>query len=137
MLAKFSHPREQADSVHPSERITRYIFSKRHYSETNNRIKHAAFMPSPKGEVSVYRTDKLDDNEIWNIGEQYVATPPKRTIKARADILASIITKQKVCINPDTRPHPLHANIVDWPKEPDEQKQRAIEMANRSDLYLP
>jgi len=36
----------------------------------------------------------------------------------------------------DTVPHPLHANIIEWPAEKDEQKMLAIEIANNATLFV-
>jgi len=125
------------DDIAPSERISRYILSRRQFSRDKQRVKYAAFLPPPSLEMSVYRTDTLKEAEIWEIGKVKVADPQNKTIHARGDIDATCIYAANLSIVPDPQPHKLHANITAWPSEKSEQKMIAIELANAAKLFLP
>ena len=125
------------DNVAASEQIARYILSKKHFSVTNRTVKYGAYLPAPNGEASVYRISNISEKEIWDIGQEYVAGPSKRTLRARGDTAAAVITKTGLEFVPETTPHPLHANIANWPLQKDEQKMLAVEMANQAKLVTP
>lgn len=99
-------------------------------------MKYAAYLPASNGETSVYRTSGLTEEEIWEIGQEKVAKPSGRSLHARGDTPASVILKTGLAITPETTPHPLHANIVNWPLEKDEQRMLALEIANEATLTL-
>lgn len=126
----------QKNKISPLEAITRYIFSEGHYAKTTGRVKYNAFWPK-KGETSVFRIANLSDNQIWNIGENYVAPISSRTLRARGDIVASDVFDEDLEIKPDTRKHRLHANIVAWPlEEPDKIRFLATNLADKAQLHL-
>lgn len=126
----------QQDNVAASEQIARYILSKRYFSTKNRTVKYGAYMPAPNGETSVYRISGLSEEEVWQIGQQNVAKPGMRTLYARGDTPASVIMKTGLTLVPETTPHPLHANIVNWPLVKDEQKMLALEIVNEATLTL-
>jgi len=132
-----AHKLSQQDSVAASEQIARYILSKRHFSVSSRTVKYGAYLPASDNETSVYRISNISEKEIWDIGRKYVAGPSKRTLHARGDATAVAITKTGLEISPETTPHPLHANIVNWPSEKDEQKMLAVEIANEATLVMP
>jgi hypothetical protein len=123
--------------VEASEQIARYILSKRHFSTTNRTVKYGAYLPAPDGETSVYRISELSEEEIWEIGQENVAKPSNRTLYARGDTPANVILKTGLTLVPETTSHPLHANIVKWPSDKDEQKMLALEIVNEAVLALP
>jgi hypothetical protein len=125
------------DDVAASEQIARYILSKRYFKTTNRTVKYGAYLPAPNGETSVYRISGLSEEEIWEIGQEYVANPSSRTLYARGDTPAYVIMKTGLTLVPETTPHPLHANIVKWPSDKDEQKMLALEIVNEAVLALP
>jgi len=127
----------QQDSVAANELIARYILSKRHFSTSNRIVKYGAYLPAPNGETSVYRVSSLSNEEIWKIGRRYVVEPTNRTLYARGDTTASVILKTELGITPEKSPHPLHANIVNWPLEKDEKKMLAMEIVNETTLAIP
>jgi len=132
-----AHKPSQQDRVEVSEQIARYILSKRHISVANGIVRPAAYMPASNGETSVYRISDIAEKEVWDIGRKYVAGPGGRTLHARGDTPAVAITKTGLAIVPETTPHPLHANIVNWPSEKDEQKMLAVAIANEATLVTP
>jgi len=123
--------------VAASEQIARYILSKRQFSASNRTVKYGAYLPAPDGETSVYRISNLSDDAIWTIGQEYVAKSSSRSLYGRGDTAAEVIMTTGLDIVPEVTPHPLHANIVNWPSEKDERKILAIEIANEAVLTLP
>lgn len=127
---------QHQDNVAASEQIARYILSKRYFSVSNRAVKYGAYLPAPNGEASVYRISNISEKEIWDIGREYVAGPSKRTLYARGNTTAAVITKTGLEIVPETTQHSLHANIVNWPSEKHEQKMLAVEIANEAKLVM-
>lgn len=121
----------------PTENIARFILQKSHYRPSNNTVKHSAFMPSSKMEVSVYRVDELRNEEINEIGNEFVAKALNKKLLGRAEIIVSKILAQKLSAESHPDPHPRHANIVGW-HEDDRSKNRLIAMvlASESNLIL-
>lgn len=116
--------------VNPEELISRYIFEKTHF-RSDNSVKHNAFMPpKDKLEVSVYRIKGLSTDEIWQIGNEYVAQQRGKDLLGRADILAEHAYRHGLDIKPDTHPHPRHANISGFPAGNNEKvRMLALELA--------
>ena len=123
-------------NVAEGESVTRYIFSKRHFSKDNGTVKYGAYMPTGTGEASIYRTTELGEPEIWKIGREYVEKSTNRNLRARGDSAAAVIMDTGLDIKPDNVPHPRHANIVNWPSPKDEQKLLAIQIANKAVLAI-
>ena len=72
------------------EKLTRFIFSRRHFSTENKIVKYAAFMPPPDSEdLSVFRISALSESEVWGIGRENVQG--ERTLRARADLSAEVM----------------------------------------------
>lgn len=124
------------NNVTESESVTRYIFSKRHFSKKNDIVKYGAYLPAEDGKASIFRTTDLDEQDIWEIGWEFVAKPTGRTLRARGDTSAAIIMDTVLDIVPDTTPHPRHANIVNWPPDKAEQKLLAVQIANQAKLSI-
>lgn len=130
-----------SSDVGPAEQITRYIVQRRgHHSVEKCVVKYAAFMPPKNGAMSVYRTSGLDDREIWEVGRTYVGQPQGKAIRARGDISARNIREAGgggLDVVPAPQPHKLHAHIIGWPSEKDEQMMLAKELAHAATLKLP
>jgi hypothetical protein len=125
------------EQVEPNEDLTRYIFGKDYYRPKDKTVKHNAFMPAKEErKVSVYRISSLPLNEVWDIGDCYVAPLRNKPVIGRADILALHVIKQGLKIAPEDDPHPRHANIVDWPEEREKQRMIALELADEAELHL-
>lgn len=122
-----------------SDIVTRYIYTKRYYSQ--NGAKHGAFTPptSYPNEISVDKINNpnISDEEIWALGQE---ARTDKTLYARADINVSdimILSDEqggylKVLI--DGIPHPRHANIKDIPVVESLRKAVTAELANASRL---
>lgn len=134
-LGVFTAKQREVKLVDKSERITRYILSRNQYSPGNGRVKHNAFMPPRSLLLSVYRSSDLDEDNVWGIGDDYVAAPQEKTIKARADLIAGDVFTLGLKVQPETSVHELHADIANWPTEKHEQQMLAVELANKSKLY--
>ncbi len=133
----FSAKSENSDVVDASERISRFVLSKSHVSVQNQRVKYAAFLPPPSRKLSAYRTTTVEEQGIWEIGRTYVAAPQQKAIRGRGDLSANIIRATELDVVPERQPHKLHADVVGWPTEKDEQKMIAVELANQAIAVFP
>lgn len=125
-----------------SENVTRYVFDKGYFRRSPPTAKFQVFMPL-NGETSVFRIARLSDVEVWSLGNEQVAKPRGRTIKARADITIQKVESvgvetghTKLTVVPETSTHLLHANIVGWPEEESAIQMIAVELANQAKLNL-
>ncbi len=122
--------------IQPEDNMSRYIMDKNYY-RADGTVRHNAFMPAkPDIRVSVYRSSGLEENEIWDIGRNYVANIRQKPLVGRADILARSVYEEELRLEEDTRVHPRHANIIGWPSEQPKQKQIALSLAAKANLIL-
>jgi hypothetical protein len=91
-------------------------------------------MPPSNLKLSVYRSSELHEDAIWELGNHHVAIPRHKPLVGRADLLASDVSDadRELKIEPDTTPHPRHANISGWPTQKDKQKLIAIKLASKA-----
>jgi hypothetical protein len=115
--------------------LARFILSDHHFAATKNRVKPEAFLPSSNGATSVFGTRSLSESDIWRMGQEVVATPGRRTLRARADVRVRDVTAASLRVVLDNTP-PRHANIVGWPEAKSAQKLRAQELAAGATLTL-
>ena len=123
-------------TVSPDEPVARFINQQAYYRKGNKTVKHNAFMPSRQGEVSIYRTDQLDESEIYEIGDKYVGVPQNKQILGYASIEVSDIEKHELSVESAPSIHPRHANIIVWPDIKSSQKMIAMEIAEEAGLHL-
>jgi hypothetical protein len=91
-------------------------------------------MPNAKTlTASVFRVRHLSEDEIWEIGEVYVASPRGKTLHGRADLNVRHVTSLGLRLDPDDHP-PRHADIAGWPLEKDRQLLLAHELAAAASL---
>ena len=120
-------------NVSPDEKLTRFIFSKSHFSKKNQTVKYAAFIPPVDSrDLSVFRILSISDSEVWRIGKEDVQG--NRTLKARADLLATQVNQMDLKVVPDTKTHTLHANITPFPLDKIARQRIATKLANASKL---
>ncbi len=120
-----------------SEKLTRFIFSKRHFSVEKKIVKYGAFIPPPDSvDLSIFCISALSEKEVWEIGWRNVETE-KRRLKARADIFVSNVYENNLEVVPDPQPHELHANITPFPIDRRERDHIARRLALASKLVLP
>ena len=124
-----------SEHLRPTDPLARYLLQRSHFSPTKSLVKPSAFLPNRHGETSVFQIQGLSEEEIWQIGEEYVSGPLEKMLRARADIVVSVVEKQGLDVNSDNIP-PRHANIIGWPEEKSAQKLLALELASRAALKL-
>jgi len=122
------------DEVGPTEPLARFIFQKNHFSRQNNRVKYNAFLPNPDGETSVFRTDELSEQALWQTGEQ-VGFQRTQTLYGRGDIRTDKVVEAGLSVQPKEPPK-HHANIVDWPVDKSERMSKAQQLAANARLLL-
>lgn len=128
-------PRTTLDaSVEAHEALARFIFSNRHFSPQQNRVKAGAFLPNRLGEVSVFREHGLESFDIWAIGTK-VATSRSGSLYAGGDIRAQAVRKLQLDVIADKLPS-RHANIIGWPDDKATQKIIALELAAAATLVV-
>ena len=110
------------------ERMCRYLTDRGEFR--GSIVRYSAFMPPTKSpRKSVYWTSGIADEEIWRIGDTYVA-PARGPILGRADFNSLTAYEAGLAIDLTKIPHPRHADIVRW--DPDRKKSRlqAIKLAD-------
>ncbi len=123
-------------SVPPSEKLARFIFSKKHFSVEKREVKFKAFIPPPNSEdISVYRISGLSDRQVWEIGRKYVGRKD-RAIKARANLAAEAVYANNLEVVPDPLPHELHANVRPFPADRRARDRIAKQLALASELVI-
>jgi len=94
-------------------------------------------MPPPDLRLSVFRTDGLTLEKVWEIGNRevinFMAQP--KELYGVADIKVSQVKKVNLEVDPNDNP-PRHANIIGWPPEKPRQMLIATELAAAAKLVL-
>lgn len=103
------------EPVAADEDLCRYVMDRSSYRSSDGRVKHNAFMPAMGGDLSVYRTDKLESSEIFEIGLKFVAGPRGKELLGFATVKANVPLANGLRIIGTELPHPRHANITHWP----------------------
>ncbi len=124
------------ESIQSSESVARFIMQKTYFRPSTQTVRHNAFMPNREGQTSVYRIIGLDDPEIFEIGRRFVADKMNKPLLGHADIEVLKILEKDLRVISDPDPHPRHANIVDWPEDPEKNRLIAIELADEAELHL-
>lgn len=121
-------------NVSPDEKLTRFISSKSGFSIAKKVVSYRAFIPPRKNpqELSVYRISTLTENEVWEIGKEYVQG--ENEMKARADFLAEVVYENNLQVITDMRVHELHANIIHLPINREDRDEILRELALASEL---
>jgi len=138
-LKQFFRNTSTSDSdIKNEEIISRFIFEKKHFNASEKRIKYAAFMPPKNLKASVYRTSTLSNNQVWEIGREYVEKNRNdgKLIEARGTIPVARIRSKDLDVISEPTPHYLHADIVEWSLDRSSQKLVATELANEATLIL-
>ncbi len=127
------------NKINSDEVVTRYLFSKHHFSIDKKIVKSSAFYPFPKkdfGKISVFRIDDLSDDEIWKLGYNEVALKRQKDILARGDIKVNDIFQINLDIKPEhENMHIRHSNII-FPDDDLKSKELAAELALITELKL-
>jgi hypothetical protein len=124
-----------ADST-PSEVTSRYLLQSRHCTASTGRVSPRAFHPAARDhKTSVLRVQELTERQIWSLGDQYVAVPLGKELRARAELSVAQTIEVRLQVEP-AEPPPRHANIVDWPIEKHEWMSCTQELAALTILRL-
>ena len=119
--------------------VCRFIFTKDHYSVKKSKLKHPAFYPSKKrpNEISVCDIKGLKEQQIWDIGNKYVASERNKPILARGDVKVSMVNAienpsndQNLYVWNNKTPHERHANIMNVETKEGGRKVLAKKLAN-------
>lgn len=122
-----------ADIV-PHETLARFLIQSNQFSR--ERVKYNAFLPHPdRLDLSVFRIEELEDEEIWDIGEKHVANPRGKQLYGAGKIAASSFQKHRLDVV-SNEPPPRHADILNWPQAKEAQKAIALELASEAILAL-
>lgn len=92
-------------------------------------------MPFPHGALSVYATEGLDEQAIWRIADEHVASR-ERHVTARGDVGTSAVEAEGLTLEMNGLPHPRHANIVGWPETKEKQLPIAKRLASAATLVV-
>jgi hypothetical protein len=112
-------------AVESDELLARYIFSDRHFSRENRRVKAGAFMPAPDGAISVTRHREATQDELWQVG-QAIARLRDSTLYARADVLSATCASWQLSVKAaPIDGNPNHANVAGWPMQ-DKARRKLI-----------
>jgi hypothetical protein len=116
-------------------RLSRFIYSSSHFIASKNVVKPRAFMPPADGKLSVFDTEHMEDESVWQIGREVAVD---RTTRARADIATSAAIARGLKLIVD-EPPPRHRNLDGWPpaNQKEDQKLIAMELAAVALLRLP
>lgn len=134
-LREFFRKRDTSlgSEIRNNETLSRYVFSRSHFSPQTARVKYNAFMPR-QGEVSVFRIDQLSEKQIWTTGAE-IASGGNRKLHARGDIRALVVRESRLDVVSD-EPPTRHANVIGWPQEKSEQQLIAQQLAASAVLRL-
>lgn len=124
-------------TVEPNEPLARFIRKKTDVYAATGGAKPNVFSPSSqRRDLSVYRTKKLNECEIWHLSDTFftLAQPEKPSI-ARAEIPVELPTIHSLRLVADGDPHPRHLNIEGWPTEPSAILMIKTEMANMAKTF--
>ena len=125
--------------IEKDEPLSKFLHSTDDFNNTSGRIYPSVFKPSNKyNNISVYRTKKSSEDEIWWIAYIYVTRKrsDKKKMIARAIITLQNVLDNGLKFNPDGKPHPRHANIDAWPTDKEELKDVKVNLANVAELKL-
>ena len=122
------------------QQVSRFLFSKNHFSVEKQRAKTPAFDPSPYKELSVGHSSGLDENATWQMGEAVRQLVKKERLLARADLAVSHITERALYADRDDIDFGGHTNVAGWPEIADDDERKrvwkgiATQLANKSEL---
>jgi hypothetical protein len=119
------------------ERAAR-ILVQRHFSTQKQIVKYGAFLPALfEGAwlTSVFDTDGLDDEAIWDLGAVHVAAGRGAPVYGHAEITRAKIEAQSLSIE-RSEPPVRHCDIVGWPAAKEDRLSLAQELAAASKLKL-
>lgn len=107
--------------VGDEEKLARFLTQSNYFNQIA--VKGVAFLPNSKnGETSVFRQTGDDNSRLLEIGKEHIAGG--RNLHGIATIVANQIRAALLDIVAK-EPPARHANIIDWPCDPDPEMQKA------------
>jgi hypothetical protein len=119
----------------PGEDVSRFLTERSHYSPAKNCVRPTAFYPPKNGRLSAYHITTLSNDEIWRIGNEFVA-PYRGPILGRADFSSLVVYQAELAIDMTGVPHPRHLDIFGWAGEKARARLQALKLANESALVM-
>lgn len=117
-------------AVTEDEWLARFVLRKDHV-RSDGTVKPDPFIPYRLFELSVTRHLGLAEGEIWRIGET-VASQIGTSLQGRADAKASVFIRQRLrIVAAPEQENPNHANVIDWPRDKQAQKEIALELVKQ------
>jgi hypothetical protein len=109
----------------------RFLRHNNHFSVVKRKVKHLSYHPDKQGKLSVFYIDGLDHSQTLDIGIQNVDT----NIKGYGVLCSTAFEDHDLTIEFDNNPE-RHANVSGWPKEKQEYRLIAMELADKAALRL-
>ena len=108
-----------AASVRPNEALSSFLFRPDQIVRVTNTIHHSRLMPRRKDkterlEVSVCRSSKLTEAQLWGICSSYFDVHAPKPAIGRGVGPAAAVFAENLAFDADGKPYPEHANIIGW-----------------------
>jgi len=116
--------------------LVRFLTTNSQFTASTGRIRSSAFLPSPQDlKLSVYEIIGLFPRQIWKLGRMYVGRPSGRNVRARADLSHPAVAAAGLATERDGSPR-RHVSITGWQTSKEDQKDRALVLAQNARLVL-
>ena len=117
------------------ETLSRFLTDRDHYSPAKRIVRHTAFSPPRDKKLSVYWTTGLSDDDIWALGDTYVA-PSRGPILGQGILNSLTVYTAELTVQLTKIPHPRHAEIFGWDLDPKKARLQQIKLADKARLVL-
>jgi len=116
--------------------FSRFIFEGRHFSKERNRVKPTAFIPWSDSEASVAKIESLDENSIWQLGDDIGKLNRGKSSIARGDFNDSEVQAARLALK-IAEPPPRHWHLIGWDiSSKEKQILQAQELAPLAELHV-
>jgi hypothetical protein len=110
--------------VLPDETLSSFVFRPDQIVRVTNTIHYSRLVPrrNPENkrlEVSVCRSSKLTDAQVWAICSSYFDVHAPKPAIGRGVGPAAAVFAEKLMFDADGKPYPEHANIIGWSEAAD------------------
>jgi hypothetical protein len=116
----------KAKRLADDQQVSRFLFSKNHFSLEKQRAKTPAFDPSPYQQLSVGHSSDRDEIAIWQMGDVVRQLVKKERLFARADLAVSHITDRALHADRDDVDFDGHTNVTGWPEIADDDERKRV-----------
>ncbi|MEI6730507.1 MAG: hypothetical protein WCL30_04540 [Pseudomonadota bacterium] len=131
--SKCSHPRK---NVFPKEILTRFEYDPIYIK--NGIVNQNVYKSGKDGTLSVYRTNEISVQRIWDICDKYVDGKRLDGKKAigRVEILAEVFLTSGLNFDPNGKPHTRHINVIGWHSDKPQDLTRRQELAKLATGFI-